>query len=795
VSRRGGYRLAIVLAIGIASLQPVVSLAAGAIGASSVQPAGPTPAPTAAAGYQGTFTYHNDNLRTGQNLFETTLTPANVNSDTFGRLFAYGVDGQVYAEPLYVPAVNVPGKGVHNVVYVATENDSVYALDADQALPPLWYVSFLDAAENVTPVSSQAVNSGDITPEIGITSTPVIDPATGTLYVVAKTMQGNGACEQRLHALDIATGAEKFGGPVLIRASTGANEGNVVWQPLIQNQRSALLLAGGVVYVAFASHGDQGAYHGWVLAYDAATLAILAVYVDTPKGLRGGIWQTGNGPAADSDGNIFVLTGNGSFDGNTAGSDLGDSALKLQLISNAPNAGFSLVQLDSFTPFNQAVLDAKDFDFGTGGAFLPPDQSSGPPHLLITGGKGGGIYVLNRDNLGGFQSSSNSQIVQYLPNATGALYGTPAYWQGTVYVAPIGDTVKAFQLSGGQLSSAPTSRSVRVLGYPAAAPVISANGSSDGVLWVLDNTGAGQGQTAVLCAYDATNLATLLYESDQSGPRDTAAPGVKFSVPTVANGKVYVPGAEQLTVYGLLAAAAPTSTPAPTPTAAAPTASPTATPLPTRVQAIVGGKLILSSNAIGFGQVSIDTNPTTRSLVISNRGREQLTGGVDFSRLGPPFSGNGSQSFSLDSGQTTNVAVTFTPPQSPGHFSGRITISSSDPALPTVTVPVTAHAVAGNLVVPKSLDFGKIFVGTIRKMTLRIKNSGPGVLHGSVGAGAGLFGALSGSGAFSLEDGQAQDVLLQFAPIGQGAFRAVVTVTSDQPGHASTPVMLLGIAQ
>jgi hypothetical protein len=689
VLRRGGFRRAIALAIGIAVPQSGVSVARGETTAS----ASATPSPSAVAGYQGTFTYHNDNARTGQNVFETTLTPANVSSDTFGRLFAYGVDGQVYAEPLYVPAINVPGKGTHNVVYVATEHDSVYALDADQALPPLWQVSFLDAAKSVTTVSSQAVNSSDITPEIGITSTPVIDPATGTLYVVAKTSEGNGIYAQHLHALDIASGAEKFGGPVLIRASAPGSaapndgHGNVLWQPLIQNQRSALLLAGGVVYVAFASHGDHGQYHGWILAYDAATLALLAAYVDTPNGLRGGIWQIGNGPAADSEGNIFVLSGNGSFDGNTGGSDLGDSALKLQLISKAPGAGFNLMQLDSFTPFNQAILNKGDFDFGSSGPFLPPDQSSGPPHLLITGGKGGGIYVLNRDNLGGFQTGSNSQIVQYVPDAS-AWYGTPAYWQGNVYVAPIGDTVKAFRLSGGQLSSAPTSRSVRVLGYPAASPVISANGSSDGILWVLDNTGAGQGQTAVLCAYDATNLAALLYESDQSGPRDTAAPGVKFSVPTVANGKVYVPGAEQLTVYGLLTPAGSEPIPGPTFTAPAPTANPTATPQPTPAP------------------------------------------------------------------------------------SGR-----------------------GKLVVRKTLNFGKIFVGTIRRMTLTIKNSGPGMLHGSVGAGAGPFGVLSGSGPFSLQDDQAQDVLLQFAPIGQGSFKAVVIVTSDQPGHVSTPVMLLGIGK
>ncbi len=465
-------------------------------------------------GYQGTFTYHNDNARTGQNLFEPTLSPANVNPNSFGRLFAYGVDGYVYAEPLYVPNVTIPGQGVHNVVYVATEHDSVYALDADAPGAPLWQVSFTNPANGVTTVPfTDANNCAVIVPEIGITSTPVIDPATGTLYVVAKTKE-NGGWAQRLHALDLATGAEKFGGPVLIQASAPGSaapndgDGNVLWDPLVANQRAALLLNDGVIYIAFASYCDLGAYHGWILAYNAATLAQIAAYNSTPNGTLGGIWETGNGPAADSAGNIFAAVGNGTFD---VGNDNGDSALRLQLVSNAPSPGFTLSALDSFTPFNQQTLDDFDLDFGTAGPMLLPDQSTGPAHLMIVGDKTGAIYVLNRDNLGGFQANDNSQIVQNLTGVVGPLFGSAAYWQGNVYFSAPSDAVKAFGLSGGQLSNSPTSQSARVIGFPGASPVISANGSMNGILWVLDNGGQLSDAPAVLCAFDANDLSKQLY--------------------------------------------------------------------------------------------------------------------------------------------------------------------------------------------------------------------------------------------------------------------------------------------
>jgi hypothetical protein len=507
-----------------------------------------------AVDYPGTFTYHNDNARTGQNLQEIALSPQNVNADSFGKLFQFPVDGFVYAQPLYGAGVNVPGKGQHNLVYVATEHDSVYALDADAFMPALWHVSFINPAKGITPVPFTDVLTNDIVPEIGITGTPAIDRNSGTLYVVVKTKE-KGNYVQRLHALDITSGVEKFGGPAAINASaagSGApNDGNghVLFDPLRQNQRSALLLAGGVVYVAFASHGDNGPYHGWLLAYDAASLAQLGAYNDTPNGIEGGIWQSGCGPAADSSQNIFLDTGNGTFNANL--DTFGDSALKLKLMSNAPAPGFTLSLLDSFTPFNEADLANTDADYGSGGALILPDQSTSPAHLLVSGDKSGNIYLLNRDQMGHFQSGSNSQIVQYLPGALGPVFSVPAYWQGNVYFAGVRDSLKAFQLSNNQLSTSPTSQSETSFGFPGATPAVSANGASGGIVWVLDNSGFSSGP-AVLHAYDATDLSNELYNSARMPGRDRGGKAVKFTVPTVAAGRVYVGGQKILSVYGLL---------------------------------------------------------------------------------------------------------------------------------------------------------------------------------------------------------------------------------------------------
>jgi hypothetical protein len=321
------------------------------------------------------------------------------------------------ASPLYVANVNIPGKGLRNVVYVATEHDSVYAFDADGSQSaPLWQVSFIDPAHGITTVPpADTGETGDITPEIGITGSPVIDPSTNTLYVVAKTKEGSGGNTtyvHRLHALDIATGSEKLGGPVVIQGSVqgtgdGTSGGQVPFLSLRENQRAALLLNNGVVYVAFASHGDNPPYHGWVFGYSASTLQRTMVYNVTPNGEGGGIWQSGDGLAADSSGNVFFVTGDGTFDANSGGRDYGDSIIKIS------SAG---AVLDYFTPHDHATMNAGDLDLGSGGTILLPDQPGAHTHLALSAGKNGTIYVVDRDNMGHYQTGNDNQIVQAIVN-------------------------------------------------------------------------------------------------------------------------------------------------------------------------------------------------------------------------------------------------------------------------------------------------------------------------------------------------------------------------------------------
>jgi hypothetical protein len=507
----------------------------------------------------GTLTYHNDAARTGQNLQETSLTPGNVNTASFGKLFSYPVDGYVYAQPLYVRDVPVNGQ-LHNLAVVATEHDSVYAFDADgQTVDPLWHTSFVDNSVGVTRVPSGDVSCMDLIPEIGITGTPVIDPATGTLYVVAKTKE-NDTYVHRLYALDIRNGSPKPGSGVLIQAlvpgSGDPNDGhgNVLFGPdsLRANQRAALLLTNDTVYVAFASFCDVGPYHGWVMAYDATTLALVAAFNDTPDGEAGGIWQSGAGPAADADGNVYVMSGNGSFDADFGGANFGDTVLKLH--------GTTLAVSDYFTPYDQSDLSSSDTDLGSGGPVVLPDQSVGAKHLLVGAGKNGTIYLLDRDNMGNFQNGSDSQIVQSLPLAVGtppnnvnpgfaSFWGVPAYFENTLYFVGRGDSLKAYVLNGGKLGTAPVAQSINVFPYPGAVPVVSGNGSSDGIVWVIDR---GTGTGAVLRAYRASDVSNELYNSDQNVPRDNPGLPVKFSVPTVAHGKVYVGTQDRLSVFGLL---------------------------------------------------------------------------------------------------------------------------------------------------------------------------------------------------------------------------------------------------
>jgi hypothetical protein len=516
---------------------------------------------TKASGQSNTFTshnvttYHYDNSRTGQNINETILTTSNVNTLHFGKLFTVHVDGYVYAQPLYLSAVSFPGKGTHNVVYVATEHDSVSAVDADSG-KLLWRKSFINPVSGITTVSSNDVGCLDLTPEIGITSTPVIDTSTSTIYVVVETKERTGFF-QRIHALDVTTGAEKSGSPVVIQATVpgsgdGSMNGFIKFDPLRQNQRVSLLLQNGMLYIGWASHCDIGLYHAWVMAYNSGSLKQVAVWNSTPNGGLGGVWQAGAGLAGDSSFNTYFATGNGTFDVDQGGIDFGDSILKLAVPTSAL---FGVA--DYFTPYNQDYLNSTDLDLGSGGVLLLPDQPAGSPHqhLLVQAGKEGSIYLIDRDNMGHHNPDTvnpNKQIVQFLPYAVGGVWAMPAWWNNNVYFGGVGDVLKQFTFdpSTGLLSVSPISLGVSGFGYPGATPVVSANGSSNGIVWALQTDAFGYNGPAVLHAYDATNLGNELYNTSQNSQRDNPGAAVKFAVPIVANGKVYVGAQYQLSVYG-----------------------------------------------------------------------------------------------------------------------------------------------------------------------------------------------------------------------------------------------------
>jgi len=500
----------------------------------------------------GVLTWRNDNTRAGTNQKEYALTPALVSTATFGKLFSCLVDAAVYAEPLWAANLTIGG-GTRNVIFVATVHDTVYAFDADNTpCHTYWQKSLLGA--NETFVNSTDVLTDDINPDIGIVGTPVIDVAKTTLYVVSKSKAiGSNctpasSCHQRLHAMNLADGSERFNGPVDISASVpgigdGASGGIVAFDALKENQRPALTLLNGVVYIAWASHGDNGPYHGWVIAYNASDLTRqTGVYNSTPDGGLGGIWQSGNGLAADASGNLYCVTGNGTFDGTfppvSGSDDYGDSVLRLSTTS-----GVSLA--DFFTPHDQNTLNGNDTDLGSGGAVILPDQSGGGPvHLLFISSKSGTIYLIDRDNLGKFNSTSD-QVVQEF-GAGGGFLSTPAFWRNTMYAGGSGNTIDAWPFSHntpGQFDPSRSSSSPSSYGFPGASPVVSASGASTGIVWAIDSSQYGPPAQAnpgpaVLHAYDATNLANELWNSTQ-GTANGAGNAVKFTVPTVANGKVH----------------------------------------------------------------------------------------------------------------------------------------------------------------------------------------------------------------------------------------------------------------
>ena len=556
----------------------------------------------------GVLTGRYDPQRTGQNRREHALTPATLNASTFGKLFSCAVDGEVYAQPLYVANLPIAG-GTHNVVFVATQNNSVYAFDADRSPCHMyWHKNFLRKKGflNLLPGGittfdpKETISQSDYRLEIGITGTPVIDPATNTLYAVAKTKERNSIVERvydkvmntkdrrrerlKLHALSLVDGTEKFNGPADMTAALtvpgrGENEppcpnpdGHVSFCPKRANQRSSLLLIEGKVYIAYATAGVTGALHGWVIGYNASNLATApALFNATPNGRLGGFWHA----AADASGNIYAISGDGTFDEKLPRTDYGNSFVKLK------TAGGKLTVADFFTPFNQGDLNPPDLDLGSGGPLVLPDSvgSSAHPRLMVGGDKSGQLYLVDRDNMGGYCAgcSSNTNIVQQVdvsiepPCIVCGIFSTPAVWEGRLYVHAVRDALKSYSIADARISPKPISVSQHKFAFPGAMPVVSSRDATNGIVWVIDASGhgtktptffhdmkltpwpPGASGPAVLHAYDALNLESELWNSSQAANnRDQAGHAIKFSVPTVANGKVYVGTQTELTVFGLL---------------------------------------------------------------------------------------------------------------------------------------------------------------------------------------------------------------------------------------------------
>jgi hypothetical protein len=485
---------------------------------------------TSPQAFAGVLTGHNDNARDGLNAQETILTPSNVNKKSFGLVFSYAVDGYLWAQPLYVPQVNITGYGLKNVAYVATGHDSVFAFDADGVVTtPLWQISFLNPSQGISTLPQNVVNCPN-GPEYGITSTPVIDPVAGLLYVIATTYSASlNQAYFTLHALELSNGAEAPGSPVSVTASSNGK----VLSAFEENSRPALLLANGNIYMGFGSNCDNPPFNGWILAYNASTLQQVAGFLVTPKGREGGIWMSGNGMCADDNGSVYVSTSNGSFDVNVGGPDFGDSVIQF---------GPSLSVLDYFTPYNQETDQLSDLDVGSAGHMLLPPQKGPHPNELITGSKGGTVYLLDRDNMGHYNPDGDDIIQEIGRGAPSGMYSGFAYWNGNVYSAAFNSNLRQYPVVNGLLTA--PERGLLIYPFPGSTPSISSNGNDKGIVWTIIN-----GTPSVrLHASSAQNASTNFYDSATS----VNVPAVKFAPPTIANGRVYVGTQTQLLVFGLL---------------------------------------------------------------------------------------------------------------------------------------------------------------------------------------------------------------------------------------------------
>ena len=671
-------------------------------------------------------TSHNDIARTGQNLNETILTPANVNSSQFGKLFSQPVNGAIYAQPLYMSQVAIPNKGTHNVVYVGTQTDVVYAFDADTnggtSASPLWMTSLL----------TNSAPAGTYTTNWGVLGTPVIDPSSNTMFLVSSEVHG-GSDVFRLHALDITTGSEKLGGPFLIQASvpgtgSGSSAGVVTFNANLQVQRPALLLLNGVLYVGFASNNDEGAWHGWIFSYNKATLAEINVFCISPNGSGAGIWMGGAGLAAEVNnpakpyGRMFIATGNGTYSASapyTNTMNYGMSVLDIDL-----SGGVMTVE-DEFAPYNQANLDTQDGDLGSGGPVLLPTQtlaSGSTVSPLVEIGKSGAIYLLNRNNLGGFNATGD-QVYQEVqtPEITGAgngwgngVWGTEAYWNNTIYTggtnyAEQGSPLSGYSLTKGVLSSTPTLQTADKFIWPGPTPSVSANGTNNAILWAVMTYAQSVGGNEILLAYDATKLGTALYSTSTSAnpTRDNPGLAVKFVVPTISNGKVYVGAGNQVNVYGLLANATTAPVPVISPSGSSPvsfTGSQTVTisdaiagatiyyttngTTPTSNSAVYTKPLVISSNqtitAIASATGYLQSPPTSQTFVSTSTAANPV-----FSLAGGTYSG--AQTLTItDKSAGSKIYYTLdgsTPTTNSAVYTGPLTIQVSETVSAFATAP------------------------------------------------------------------------------------------------------------
>jgi PKD repeat protein len=695
------------------------------------------------------LTQHNDNNRSGANLQETLLSTNNVNTNQFGLLVTRPVDDQVYAQPLIMTNVSIAGLGVHNLLIIATVNDTIYAYDADDVTrtAPYWTNSFINPPNVVPPnnadesaVGACGGNYRDFNGKFGIVGTPVIVPVTGTIYVLVRTKEFGTSFVQRLHALNVATGLDRSN-PVVIAATVsgsgaGSSGGMISFDSLRNNQRPALTLANGVVYITWSSHCDNGPYHGWVIGYNASTLQQVAVYNDTPNGSEAGIWMSGQGPCADAAGNIYLTTGNGTVDA----TDYGESFLKL-----APtNSGTMMNTASFFIPTNWSSLNGGDVDLGSAGLLLIPGTS-----LAISGGKQSILYLVNRDSMGGISSG-----LQQLPLNAGQIHGGPVWWTGPngsyMYVwADSGAHLVQYRFTGSTFTPAPIAQGATTggAGSPGGILSVSANGTNagSGILWAVVNTTSDANQAVVpgtLHAYNAQNVSSELWNSDMiSG--DSLGNLAKFVPPTVANGKVYMATfSGRVNVYGLKASTGP-------------------------------ARLSLSPTSLNFGAV-ITGQTNTRSFQVVNTGGLTLTGTVTATA---PFRISSGTPFSLASNQTGLVQVAFSP-VSIGNFSNVVRFTSNG-GNSNNTVTGTGVASAQLRVSPTNLSFGTILVGTNAQLSFVLTNTGGVTLsNGIANVSPGRFTIVSGT-PFTLPASATTNLTIRFAPTNSGSFSNAVVIASS----------------